>query len=535
MVQVTITYNAFREAMGITADGKPLTNVSRLTRFQSAPFRVWCSEIFPAVYEEMNDDYSLLYIGRNCESHILGRAAASYGSCRSFQTKLAAIPDTALKRLRKLNTMCMGGLNYQRFTVSLPVYTNHPAAEAEELFQKCLPKICFCRIALSIHTLQEWNSANPAKYSFVLLQQPDERLTGQITEYAREETYILSVASANRFLGVEKMCYLEETTKPDLSAVIREYLELGFFVDILRKALAAIQIDGSHPQFPEISALDKVEPETMAILPQSIEYGQSLPVTLKTIPEGYPVKPVIYRISNDSIIQIKDNRITAVGTGETVVEVYQAGQSVRIASAKIVAYRRNRITALSMEKTQLKLCVGDTWRLKFSWQPQDADNVSQVRFQSADGTIAAVRDGVLQARKAGNTIVTAVTDNNVSARCRVTVYPKLERIDVKPERENVAVGKMLPVSVQRIPADAVLDNLVFRVEPPYIGHYDMGLSVIVAENSGKAKLVVTDTRNSVKTEADFTVTGAINGGGIGKWIAVLVVILVMIGFISRFF
>ncbi|MFS6555664.1 hypothetical protein VPJ68_09370, partial [Parabacteroides distasonis] len=139
---------------------------------------------------------------------------------------------------------------------------------------------------------------------------------------------------------MEKMCYLEETTKPDLSAVIREYLELGFFVDILRRALAAIQIDGSHPQFPEISALDKVEPETMAILPQSIEYGQSLPVTLKTIPEGYPVKPVIYRISNDSIIQIKDNRITAVGTGETVVEVYQAGQSVRIASAKIVAYRR---------------------------------------------------------------------------------------------------------------------------------------------------------------------------------------------------
>lgn len=535
MVQVTITYNAFREAMTILADGRPLTGVSRLTRFQSAPFRVWCSEILPAVYEEMNDDYSLLYIGRNCESHILGREAAAYSECRSFQTKLAAIPDTAVKRLRKLNTMCMGGLNYQRFTVPLPVYTDLPAAEVEELFQKCLPKICFCRVALSVHTLQEWNSANPAKYSFVILQQPDERIAGQIAGYAREETYILSVAPANRFGGVRRMCYLEETTRADLPAVVKEYLELGFFVDILKRALAGIQIAESNPQFPEFSVLDKVEPETIAILPQSIEFGQTLPVTLKTVPEGCPAKQVVYRISNDSIIQIKDNKITAVGTGETIVEVYQAGQSVRVGSAKIVAYRRNRITSLSLEKTQLKLCVGDTCRLKFSYQPPDADNASQVRLQSMDGTIVAVRDGVLQARKAGNTIVMAVTDNNVSARCQVTVYPKLEQIDVKTERDSVAVGKMLPVSVQRVPSGAVLDNLVFRVEPSHVGHYDVGSSVIMAENPGKARLVVTDTRNSVKTEVDFTVTGALGGDGIGKWIVMIVIILVVIGFMSRFF
>lgn len=535
MVQVTITYNAFREFMSITADGRPLTSISRLTQFQSAPFRVWCSEILPAVYEEMNDEYSLLYIGRNCESHILGREAAMYGFCKSFQTRLAAIPDTALKRLRKLNTMCMGGLNYQRFTVSLPVYTNLPAAEIEEMFQKCLPKICFCRIVLSVHPLQEWNSANPAKYCFVLLGQPDERLSGQIAEYAREETYILSVASVSRFVGVKKMCYLEETTESDVSAVIREYLELGFFADILRRALDNIRIGEGNPQFPEFAVLDKTEPETVAVLPQSIEYGQSLPITLKTVPEGYPAKPVVYRISNDSIIQIKDNKITAVGTGETIVEVYQAGQSVCIASARIVAYRRNRITSLTLEKKELKLCVGDTCRLKFSWQPQDADNVSQVRLQSMDGTIVAVRDGVLQARRAGNTVVMAVTDNDVSARCQVTVYPKLERLDMKLERGHVAAGKMLPVSVQRVPAEAVLDNLVFRVEPSHVGHYDMGLSVIAAENAGKAKLIVTDTRNSVKAEADFTVTGAVGGGGAGKWIAILVIILVIIGFVSRFF
>lgn len=532
MVDVQLSYNAYQNSMRIYADGQPLNNISSLTKYQSMPFLAWCGEILPKLAQEVNDEYALTYIGRSCESRILAALSAEYSYCRSFRPLSPTLADSTTKRLRKLHQLCISGLSYSQFSETLQVYSDLPEEVLSDFFKGVFPRLCFCKMRTQYNPLSSLSTATTDEIRFVIAYEHDESNILSYSNVRNKETYVLLLSKENSFVGMSDSCIIEKATDDAISTLIHQYLELSFFMSVLRKALSNTSIDEGNVNYPSFSCLDKTEPQTYARLPKMVETGSSVPIQLYTVPEGYPTSQVQYRVSNTDIIQIRNDSLYAAGTGEAIVEVYQAGQSVCIARAKIVAHKRNRITSMRVKPDPLRMCVGDKQKLLIEYEPKDADNTSSIRYRSDDGLVASAIDGIITARKPGRTVIRASTDDNVTASCSVKVYPKLESLSMSLSQTQLAHNGIADVTVKRIPDDATLDELIFSVQPSGIAVFDKHAMKLAARASGTGKLIVMDKRKSVQSEVLFEIKP--EGIDMGPMIKVVLGAAIVLGLIYVF-
>lgn len=77
---------------------------------------------------------------------------------------------------------------------------------------------------------------------------------------------------------------------------------------------------------------------------------------------------------------------------------------------------------ITMNKTEIELTEGETFRLTVTVSPADAQN-KRIEWRASDPTIVTVDEGVVTAKKAGETVVTART-NEKTVSCKVKVKAK---------------------------------------------------------------------------------------------------------------
>lgn len=508
MTEVILAYNAFLNSMKIHIGGKPIPPISRLTKFQTMPFERWCSEIFPAIADEVNDTFSVVYVGRLCESHILSSFMASCTFCNSYVNRQPDIPDSALTRLKKLSSLCQSGVNCEKFSVAVHVYTDLDEEEISQRVKACLPKLAYCRVLPRIHPLNEFSGHSDESPAFVICN-----AGAAVPGTKARRSCVLTVGSANGSIGCRNGVF-SETVQPDmLDGMLKSYLELLLYPYMLNRALASVKVPESSPLHPSVSILDKTEPQTIVTLPTSIEFGETAEVRVRTIPDGAKPVDLIYRISDESVIVRNGNGLKAVGTGEAVLEVYVAGQTMKLCSGKITAHRRNRIQSIQIQQKEIEMHVGDRATLSYTYSPNDADNVSSVKLVSSDGTVAAPERGMtFVARRAGSCRM-HVQAEKVSDSIPVTVYPRLEGLKLEMEKTQVRISEVVPVKVTRIPESATLDKLSFRVDPPSLGIYDTATRSFYAKESGRGTVTVSDKAGTVKASCDVSVSGAPSGKG----------------------
>lgn len=504
MTNISTAYDVFSGTLKFEEDGRPLPGISSLSQLQKRPFSDWARRIFSITYEEINDDYAMTYVGRSCEAKVLAYFSKKNEHCRSFSTKIPVIPDSALKRLKTLHLLCQNGLMYRKISVNIPVYSDFSETDIAQLIKNALPKLCFC--SFKIERLPFSQCFSQHSPFFVILSTPQKDIIDRLAKDCDVENYVIWRSSQTAFFGIEGQSFLDGSTPGDLLMVIKEKLEFQFFPLILKQILQTIHLDESHPQYFNVLALDKVEVTTIPTFPLSMEFGQKAEIKLHTIPDGASPEKLEYRVSSKDILSIHDGVMQAVGNGEVVVEAYRPGHASRIAVATIKVVRRNRITSLTAHPSSIKLCVGDQMRLSYSYEPKDADNACSIKFLSTDGTIAAATaSGEITARKPGSTTVFFMTDDHVRGVCNVQVFPALEEIRLTLQSTSIRCGDYCSVEVTRIPASAILDPMILKVEPGDIAEYDAGSKIIVTKKPGKAVLKAIDRRHSVEATLPFTV------------------------------
>ena len=507
MVQVKISYNVYLDAMSIYIDDRPIPQVSRLTRFQTMPFGHWCAGVFQAIAEEVNDRFSLTYVGRPCESRILGRFMSGSDACVSYSNRQPEISDSALTRLKKLSTLCQSGVTCERFSVPFHVYTDLPEAEITQAVNECIPKLAYCRITAKLHPLQDVQRHTDGTPAFVVTSGEPQLIRNTAG------LCVLSTAGGDGSILCRENCFAEGVRAGELAQRLKEYTELLLLPYILRKAIRAIRVPETSPLFPSVAILDKTEPQTLVTLPSSVELGQVAAVKIRTVPEGAEPAKLVYRISDESVVRMTDKGIQGVGTGEAVVEVYISGQASRICSGKITSYRRNRIKQLQIKQSDLQICVGDRVTLSYSFEPRDADNESAIRLVSSNGTIAAPEHGTTFVGRTPGSCRMVLQAEQVSADIHVTVYPRLEQLSVEIQADKLKVGEIAPVKITRTPADATLDKLDYRVDPPSLGVYDISTHSFYAKAPGTGTLTVSSKSHPVKAVANLNVKGKSQSGG----------------------
>lgn len=91
---------------------------------------------------------------------------------------------------------------------------------------------------------------------------------------------------------------------------------------------------------------------------------------------------------------------------------------------------------ISLNKTEIEIFEGETFRLTVTVTPADAQD-KRVEWRSSDAAIATVEEGVVTGKKAGETTVTAHT-NEKTVECKVTVKAKEDSSGSSSDSESAS-------------------------------------------------------------------------------------------------
>lgn len=533
-MKVQLRYGAFTRTMSVHIDDQPLSHVSRLTKYQSRPFETWCGEICDAIAEEVNGKYSLSYMGRSCEARILGQFARGNANCESFISEAPPLPESATVRLKRLSSLVQSGLNCRRFSSYINLYTDGNVNEINNIISKGVPKLSFCRIRVQVRTIADLPAHQSDMPAYILLINDCNISNLPLAVLRTQRVAIICADDKVVPLRMPNGCFEEHISLQNCLTILDQYFELWSYADILEEAITGIIINENDPTFLQVLALDKQEPMTQVILPNSIEYGEVAPIIIRIIPNGANADDISCRVSDETVVQYTPQGLKAVGVGEVVVEAYKAGRSVKVASQRITCYRRNRIQSISVKSPQIEMLVGDRYALSYDFEPTDADDANKIRFVSSNGTVAAPDGGLfIRARAPGNCTI-SVQSERASSSCQVHVYPRVTEILPSVKSIEAMVGEVVKLNAERSPEGATLQKITYSVSPPSLGRYDPGVKGFYAQNPGSGELIISTQDGSVKANIPVTVKPAKKPVKISwKPIAIAVVAIIIIYFILK--
>lgn len=533
-MKVQMSIASFVPSLRIILDGEPVPRISRLSQYQALPFEQWCGSILQAIRDEVNGRFSLEVTGRNCETRIFGQLARQFPDCEGFVSHLPEIGDSALTRIRRLSGFVQSGLACPRFNKIVHIFSSQGEAVAD--FLPHLPKLSYCRLRWQIHPLDELDNYASSDPAFLILS--GREASSVIDEMPRRglRAAVLINDGLQTPIAVRGTCFIEHVAPERCPAVLESYMELWVYADILREALKSIHIDENHPMYLEVQALDKQEAVTVVRLPRSIELGRTEPIRLSSIPSGASIGNIQYRISDESVIRLDRDGLTAVGTGEAVVEAYIPGQWQKLASQKVTCYRRNRATVVTVTPSSAQIVVGQSLPLTLGFDPPDADDIDRVRLKSTNGLVATVQgQTTVRGRSPGSCSIVAATEQ-ASACCNIEVFDRLEGLSLTVRDNVLRVGEVTPITLKRIPDGATLEKVSFRVEPADVGRYDHGMKGFYATKEGSCELIASAGNGKICSRVQITVKKEKSDGGSGfkKWIIIAAAIALLIFLLFRF-
>ena len=117
---------------------------------------------------------------------------------------------------------------------------------------------------------------------------------------------------------------------------------------------------------------------------------------------------------------------------------------------------------LKLDQTQLELTVGDSVELS-------AGKATRVSWESNNDAVATVNGGMVNAKSAGEAVITASLENGETATCRVKVSDKLiTEITLSATGTRIEIGKTIQLEATYKPADASHVALSWESSDPHI-------------------------------------------------------------------
>lgn len=202
----------------------------------------------------------------------------------------------------------------------------------------------------------------------------------------------------------------------------------------------------------------KAHAESISIEPASIvmsEVGEIKQVTVFVLPENAVDKSVIWKSFNEQVCTVSsEGLVTATGDGTTIVTATTVdGGITATCSVKVVKH----VADLSLEKHTLSLKVGDSETLYAQVTPTSADNKS-ITWSSSNNQVATVdANGNVQALKAGEAWIKAVSVDNTEAKdsCKLTVIQPVTGITIsQPTIQFTNIGENIQLEATVLPEDA---------------------------------------------------------------------------------
>jgi len=169
------------------------------------------------------------------------------------------------------------------------------------------------------------------------------------------------------------------------------------------------------------------------------------------------------------------------------------------------------VTGILLNKKALQLTEGETFTFEYTLSPDGVE--SKVTWSTSDGSVAGVDDkGIMTARKPGNAMITATTENGKSAKCEVTVTRKpvqITKISLNKTKLTLEAGKSETLAATITPSDTTESKGV-QWSSDNEGVAKVTSGEVTAVSAGTATITATAS-NGMTATCVVTVTGSGSG------------------------
>lgn len=204
---------------------------------------------------------------------------------------------------------------------------------------------------------------------------------------------------------------------------------------------------------------------------------------------------------NESIAKVStDGTVEAVGIGTTVI--VGTDEKGNQDTCKITIIQKPTDITIS---SSVRVKVGGTLKLGVTFTPENTTE-KKLKWESANSKIATVSNGVISGMKAGYTLVTVTTSNNIIKNVFVEVYEETDvtGITVTPTQKTIVQGNTYQLKATVLPSSAANKKVKWTSSnESVVKVYSTGK--IKGIKAGKAVITCTSLSNSKKATCVVTV------------------------------
>jgi hypothetical protein len=170
---------------------------------------------------------------------------------------------------------------------------------------------------------------------------------------------------------------------------------------------------------------------------KSIPLNESRIINVQYFPSNQK-EDINWQSSDESVATIDDGTITANGIGNTTI--YATTSSGKTDQIIIEVYKKAE--SISLNESNIEVYAGETYQLNATILPVDS-TYKDVNWKSSDESITTVENGLVTAKKAGESIISATTNENIKTSCNVMVKDK--PIEYSGSNDKIISNVNIPV------------------------------------------------------------------------------------------
>lgn len=509
-MQVEMEHNPYQGSLQILINGHPR---NRLSGYANKPFTVWWRDIFALLDGETNEPYSLILTAGNVEARVIKELSRLSRYCKTVDIKSFAMNIPLENRINNLN-----GISQTIIPVRFCVLSSLQNRITENEFARVLRE--------PLYKNKIWNI------------QPDFCKTGQLSDNSYDCEYLFILASSKNEINLS---LLSSARRGYYSTIVCVVIDEDNHIDILGNNLAfhskyanwkesigeLLQCTVIGDCFWNIyqdtteaikqSDTFEVKERPRILMPSFIELdGEEEIGVYVTVGEPPDIE---IAVRNPSLLSVSGHILKGIKPGTTNVQVFEKGTYKLLASSDVEVRFVSKIRELFARDIGLR--HGDSLMIEqhesaaiaFDYAPDDAVDVSKIRWSSSNSSIARVHSlsGRVTAMKPGACTIQCNINNGLcnGFSIQVEVIPVPEHVELPDIYRNELVlneGEIYHFRPVVSPPNAKFEGFSIHIDDSRIASVRDSLTIeAIAE--GETTVVIMESPHNTSISITLKVIG----------------------------
>ncbi|MCC8130393.1 MAG: Ig-like domain-containing protein [Ruminococcus sp.] len=515
MNQVVAFYNPYLPELKVTVNGKKLSPYSSLMSFQHQRLEKWCDCLFTELYREVNSDYEMLCVSTEFACEWMEELADSNQHCVSFISQPLPLDADVYQRLEKLELL---GCDEVEESIVIPlVNVSDNSGMTDAVYDVIDEQGIFEDVS---HDGITWSDCplvtleiNPFDVGYAPYEAPVViALCGSEEDYIRLDTdapiYALVMDTETRFLRRQGSKLFFSVDPDDIGKILLEIIEEETLCPLVSQLSYDFPEESkeflTESEREDLELVCQASPVCNVILPKVCDVGRTVKLDVQIFPSDSSAKVRVVSDSTD-VIDVDDEVLLPRMAGIAEVSAFISDDPYPVATEQVNVRKRRLITDITLFPSMLYMSVGDESNLKVTIIPEDAENLSEIRWKSDDHSVATVGfdTGVVSARDCGHCTITAYTEE-ASKSVSLEVQPEIEDIVCPCSFLELGEGEQREWKFRVIPDNAYgIDFLRISTTDRNIAEYRGGY--IIARSTGECKIYVRNQSGTISRELRVSV------------------------------